>query len=605
MSEKLDFLTQPSARRLRKEIQNICDSYSHPWDVLAELAQNAVDAINLHRINYGNLAQQLHKISIQLDRRSRSIKIRDTGVGFPPEKVISLVAPHESGKEEYGNDQIGQKGVGLTYVIFMCNSFSLRSRSVSGDFAGKIINGISWKTGSINETPSLEVIENTQVSYEPSETFTEIVLEGIEDSAWDAEGDIFNQSFEVLEFLIRTKTAIGSTRAIFGDTQDTIKIDLGLLSPDGSSELREINFSYLLPQDLLSRDDIVSFNDFMAEAALLDDRQKTKKLQGKCLVDQGSINRAGRNIKFHVFFAPSSKFWKDVSVKNELVSASTSAEDQSYLYKAGIYLATRGMPTGIEMNSPKTGASGYWGNTFILLEDDSLTFDLGRKSVPGRTQGLLKDISRELFNKITKLSNYLSSDPPIASTVSSVLSKKKQEVFEELNALPNLPISSLRFKKNPDDQEAAVSALFHELIGNSTLKGYSVLKVGYKMTYDLWGYYEADKSHIGSNHRDRIRDNSLIPIVIEFKYKAETILDDLESNKFFSDIDLLVCWEIDEKKFAKERVMVEILKPDDKFYHGSNYILEWPGAYNLGAAGTKHVIVLKQLLDDLARGHAI
>ena len=55
MSRKLDFLTKPTEQRLRKEIVNICDSYSHPWDVLAELCQNSVDAIHNHLRRYGEI----------------------------------------------------------------------------------------------------------------------------------------------------------------------------------------------------------------------------------------------------------------------------------------------------------------------------------------------------------------------------------------------------------------------------------------------------------------------------------------------------------------------------------------------------------------------
>lgn len=48
VEKSINFLETPSSRRLRREISNICDSYSHPWDILAELCQNSVDAIRLY-----------------------------------------------------------------------------------------------------------------------------------------------------------------------------------------------------------------------------------------------------------------------------------------------------------------------------------------------------------------------------------------------------------------------------------------------------------------------------------------------------------------------------------------------------------------------------
>lgn len=40
-----NFLQQLSCEQIRQSILDIDDSYSHDWDVLAELLQNSVDAI--------------------------------------------------------------------------------------------------------------------------------------------------------------------------------------------------------------------------------------------------------------------------------------------------------------------------------------------------------------------------------------------------------------------------------------------------------------------------------------------------------------------------------------------------------------------------------
>jgi hypothetical protein len=91
-----------------------------------------------------------------------------------------------------------------------------------------------------------------------------------------------------------------------------------------------------------------------------------------------------------------------------------------------------------------------------------------------------------------------------------------------------------------------------------------------------------------------------LPIVVEFKYKAEDILDDFESNrKFFTDLDLLICWDFDEKAFSREGVQVQSLPPDDVFYFGSNFSLIWPGSYNLGNASMKPMLSLRKFIQDL------
>ncbi len=124
------------------------------------------------------------------------------------------------------------------------------------------------------------------------------------------------------------------------------------------------------------------------------------------------------------------------------------------------------------------------------------------------------------------------------------------------------------------------------------------------MTYDLWGMYKIERSRVGKNHGHHATATGAIelPIVIEFKYKAEDILADFESNrKFFNDLDLIVCWDFDETAFAKQGVTVEVLQPDDVFYYGSNFSLVWPGSYNLGNASIKPLLSLRKFVQDLRR----
>lgn len=49
MTENYNFL-EPNISQIRKSIKGIDDSYNNEWDILAELLQNAVDAI---RLKYG------------------------------------------------------------------------------------------------------------------------------------------------------------------------------------------------------------------------------------------------------------------------------------------------------------------------------------------------------------------------------------------------------------------------------------------------------------------------------------------------------------------------------------------------------------------------
>src|SRR5690242_13003926 len=106
MMEQIDFLQQVSGERLRKEINNITDSYSHPWDALAELLQNAVDAIHRHQRLYGAECRR-HSIDIRVNAHDRSITVTDTGPGWDPDKVAYLLAPHGTDKDPDDTGTLG------------------------------------------------------------------------------------------------------------------------------------------------------------------------------------------------------------------------------------------------------------------------------------------------------------------------------------------------------------------------------------------------------------------------------------------------------------------------------------------------------------------
>ena len=48
MNNQIDFL-KPGVKQIRHQIKSIVESYSHDWDLIAELAQNSVDAIALQK----------------------------------------------------------------------------------------------------------------------------------------------------------------------------------------------------------------------------------------------------------------------------------------------------------------------------------------------------------------------------------------------------------------------------------------------------------------------------------------------------------------------------------------------------------------------------
>src|SRR5207249_606224 len=141
-------------------------------------------------------------------------------------------------------------------------------------------------------------------------------------------------------------------------------------------------------------------------------------------------------------------------------------------------------------------------------------FDLGRKSVPGRTQAMLKGVAKEVFNKFLRYYRYVVGSSSARVGPSAVYDQERQETFEQLEKLNDLGLKSIGFLKYPDGQEAAVVAIFHELVGSSLLPGYRGLRQGYQSMYDMWGKYQIDASKIGENLRKGMGPKIDLKIVV-------------------------------------------------------------------------------------------
>jgi hypothetical protein len=522
-------------------------------------------------------------------------------VGFDPRKFGELLAPHGTDKDQ-DPALIGEKGVGLTYTIFVANHYRIWTRSVTAEIVGHVDQAALWKDAKVETLPTFQVDGWDEKTTKPGDTFTEVELIDVEQVFEDTE-DLFHQSPAVLAFLLRTRTAVGFVKGLFGLDAPDIRVQLSAVDLAGKKTDQVIKFAFMPPGELVGADYTVNFDEFKAKAALLDDKQKAKELAGRALLKTGKQVRAGRQIGYYAFFAPSRNLWKEVSAKNAIVGGKTGTDP---LYTGGIFVATRGMPTGVELDQPVTGFAGYWPNFFMLLEDDAITFDLGRKSVPGRTKGMLRDLAKELFEEMLPFAEYATKDPPIVVNP-TIQQFEKTQAFDDLKKLSDLGLKAISYQKHPDGQEAAVVALFHELVGAGLLQGYFTLRTGYKETYDLWGTYRVAATLVGKRFRSTAKDGFVdLPFVGEFKFAAQDILRDFDvRRKFFTMIDLIICWDVDAKVLKTSNVSLEQLSADEVLFHGSNYKLVWPGAYNLGAASEKPVLALRQFVEGVVKAGAV
>lgn len=594
MSE--NFLLSNPENRIKKQISNIYESYSNPWDILAELNQNAVDAIKEWESEYEDHERD-HSIDIRIEKSSNSIEIEDTGVGIVPENLPELLAPNATDKA--GDvSTIGEKGVGLTYCIFCSNDFHIRTASTEGYYEAKINGARTWRQKDhVEDIPGTEGEARKGEPRDPTETGTKIRLDDVQLAEGDEES-IFQLSPARLEYLLRTKTAVGNTKSRFDDDQPDIDINLTVVDESGEKFTDELDYEYYYPHLFWDDDDIVDIEEFKErdDVARMNDEQKKKHLEGKVWKAEGTTERNGKEIRYYALFVPTSKAWERIAEQNDLVDGSGSPD-----LEAGVYASTRGMPTGIEMGTPSTGSRGYWANTYVLLGYDGFSFDLGRKSIPGRTQGMLKNIAADkfrTFNNWRDIINVSSKTP--SRKPEQVVRTQRRKRFQELERLKSLNCPDINFSKVPDGQEAGVVSIFHELIGAGHLDNYYGYRTGYSQDYDFWGKYEAAVDELGENIQERFPDQDSIEqeVVVEAKYDAADVITDIEDGrKYLEDIDLVVAWKIDEEKFETSSTTIEPLSEENQFYVGATHELV-PGDTTGPVGNQLYVMSLKRYIRD-------
>tara|TARA_Y100001970_G_C14187635_1_gene833492 strand:+ start:142 stop:1857 length:1716 start_codon:yes stop_codon:yes gene_type:complete len=530
MSSFLTFTT----KHIRKSIQDIDSSYNHDWDILAELAQNSIDALRLH----GN---DDPKITIHFNRRDNSIRFIDNGCGIKQSDLLDLLVPFSTNKDE-DNATIGEKGVGLSFGIFSSNYFEINTGDKNGKSRVVLKDARVWKEGTTNELIDVHEKEFSDQAFDG----TDIILKDLGDLS------IFDLSLEQLIYLLRTKTAIGCTKTLFDDQdQFNLKVKLFYIDPEGGESEEDIPYKYFLIEELLNDDQMINiktFKDWMTSGDR-SDSDKRRKIANKLIIEKSNINGPRGNIPYYFCMVPKRSIWDDYSIDAKLCNQEDLDNEQwkaekGYLnFSGGITVSVKGMPTGIQIAPPQVGWSGYFPNTLIIMEDDALKFDIGRKSLHGSTSNRLKNYAKDIFNNnvVNLLAKYITGDVQIDQE------RSREQHFNEIRNQLELQFDNqitTKFKKTPKDQEATVAAIFYEQIGTGVIKNINPLSSGYKNQYDL--YAETDDG---------------MTLVIEFKSKLSHIIKDFNNIvKYFEDMNCIVCWDVDEidkQKLLDENVRVE------------------------------------------------
>ena len=596
----------------RREVVDLFRDYRHPWDILTELVQNAIDAINENpNIDEGRLV-------VRVDGEDKKLVVEDNGVGIPPENIKKVLVPNfsfnKSSKKTYG-----YKGVGLSFVSHLTRKFKIESVSNKKYSKYVLENNIDWI---LNREPELHESEaGPTATDKDSGTVVTLTLDGDYESVRTLRSlndfFIWATNKEVLEFVLRTKTAAGNTAKYFGkDPRKEVNV---FIEVNNCGE-EKIDYSYLSPfsssfaKDLRYKLDESVDNRKRYTEIFQDSNRRDKDKIYRCLrkdiygLRVGKQKRTRTNFDLSILVCGESgvsELERDYGIRDLDKSIINS-----FKMETGIYLSVDGMPTSIQLQN-YTG--GFTKRFFCLVDVDMNTndeLDKGRKGISEHTKNLIvSSIDQELKKKQIggKYSIYQAARRMKQSQSRGYAGTDFKKHLDKWDKEPGV-IKELSLTKIPLDENACI-LIFSELLGGGKLGGYEFRYISQDATFDFAFNYRVHKSRLGDHSysisqgfidtldynledqdgllRGRLGYNWHIG---EFKIAAQDIIG--KDEQPLDQLDLLVVWDFDTGKLTKGGATILSATVADRKYEGVTHIMR-------DLVGECQVICLRDLLDEL------
>lgn len=557
------------------------------------------------------------KITVKRELGNRGIEVIDNGIGMSPDQLEEALQRYGSLKSRGGlkTSQIGELGNGLTYVLTNCNEFVIETCDGETISRASIEGMQDWVNGGIDGedvTGSSEILEED--TDEPS--YTKVISRDIRDA--DSEyPDLFDDLItkDRMIHLLRNKTAIGQLfdvvyyPAYHTLRQNEVDVEYIEISPEGDEEPESVEFLFQGPAQVAKRageDPSASFPvqiDIRRAHELEEDR--TTDIGEKSVVAKGVWKSPGGIEHYYEAFIASRSRYRELCREYGYCNdPNGSVQDNVFDLEPGIEIGVKSMPCGIRIDTPVSGSAGYWGNLYIMIMNNSLTFDEGReKPATGRRGKNFKDCAQHvLFQEFgTDVISSTTQGSGVGAVYEGSLVDERTDGKKPLDFDCLEP---LNFRNEPTSEQDVV-AIFHEALGKEIFPdSYEGIDTSTWHAYDeIYDYHvdldtEADRigSRIIRGLREQGYDELSEKVVVEFKEEGSDIFDDLSSNKkIYAEIDLLICWTFDE---GNDMGVTLSDKPSDEIrYWGTTHQFEIDSHLLFDASNHVDVIVLTELFE--------
>lgn len=566
---------------IKREINNILNSYVGWFDPLCELIQNALDSVEkraqMKETDY------IPKLNIKIDIKNNRVSVTDNGVGFQEEEYIKFLAPNFSFKN--GNTR-GHKGVGATYLAYGFNYIQIATKSPDFEAVGVMKNARKWLSDPApSGNPKVEPDKNAVIDpvFHDFDRGVSITVNYDNTTypknlSWIG----INKAKDWLSIL-KVKTGLGAI-----NENKQIQVDVIVEDKKGDiSKATSEGIEYLEIQSFVAKSQ--NYTDIQHKLTTLFDkhgpqfRMPSKISNLEAIYDKWDYTKIVSLLNFTDeqkelidLYKPTMIFYYvySINVWNKINEKVGIRKGLNVLY-GGIQIAANNMPQGELIQIPLNKNIGRQNQAHVVLHFEECSADLGRKGFKKEITDLAKDIARKLLDgPLMKIKQCFKKNTGVAPDLirEKKISEWKQQMIQHEQANPLQLVNDNFFKPlnrisitSIPTREQDVIALFNQLIAGGVIRGIRIMATNERSTYD--GLYrivieEPTENHIYNRETnplgieeeivERFKENSdegfvSEPNVLEYKYSLDGLVEDVEDGlKNTNDIGLVVAWEAGE-----------------------------------------------------------
>lgn len=541
---EVDFLAKrPAAAADAEEVQrlearNVLSSYSHAADLLAEALQNATDAIDTRGAR-GDEGPR--RVQIRFDRSQGRFSVGDTGIGMSREDLSIVLTPNVSlksgrlARSGTGRSR-GHKGVGLTFLALASNYLHIQTCDGTVRHDVVVRNGSRWIQGG-GTKPVARGKRNVADDFLGSSCYTIVTVGDIDEERFDEE--LFDYPRAKLEWVLRTRTAVGNTKPVFGEPFGAHlpadeDIAVGLIYVDekgGAAAERPVPYRYATPEEFLPPELVV-------DAADLPDKPQRElaRLAGSAVRYRDEFTSgSGRHLDMYVFVMEAREMEGHLAAYRDREGWAPDPQQWQ-----GFYVATRDMPTGIRFDPRHIQPRALERRVFGLVEEDQLALDIGRKTLVGRQPEMLQNAVRDAWRRrLSVIVPRVQGRAVDASVAVAQLSARIERAKRAADLDVDLP-----YLKQPQ-LRAGVMALFHEALARGgLLPALRTLRTG------VFTDERDELIYVGDPNGDA-------PLYVVYGFTLADVIHDLERDESGSAAGLAVVWDLDAQAAQAEGIDVE------------------------------------------------